>query len=167
MKNLGIIGLALFLICSCKTSKDDTERQTKTASLVDYRPYGDTIQAEGAISHQNMWKTYVGLKVKDTISSKFTAQVVDVCKAKGCWMKLKLEDGQEAMVKFKDYGFFMPRDVVGKNVVVNGLAFVEEMSVEDQQHYAADAGKSDSDLALITMPKKTYGFEADGVLIEQ
>ena len=82
-------------------------------------------------------------------------------------MKLKLENGEEAMVKFKDYGFFMPKDIAGKEVIVNGLAFIEEMSVEEQKHYAEDAGESKEVIAAITAPKKTYRFEADGVLLKK
>ena len=87
--------------------------------------------------------------------------------AKGCWMKLKLGNGKESMVKFKDYGFFVPQELVGKEVVVNGLAYVEEMSVGDQRHYARDAGKSEEEVAAIIMVEKKYAFEADGVLIKK
>jgi len=61
----------------------------------------------------------------------------------------------------------MPKDIAGKEVIVNGLAFVEEMSVEDQRHYAEDGGKSEDEIAKITKPKKTFGFEADGVLLKE
>jgi hypothetical protein len=71
------------------------------------------------------------------------------------------------MVKFKDYGFFVPRDIAGREVVVNGIAFVGEMSIEDQQHYAKDAGKTAEEIAAIGSIRKAYGFEADGVLIAQ
>jgi hypothetical protein len=47
------------------------------------------------------------------------------------------------------------------------LAFVEAMSVEDQKHYAEDGGATTKELAKILAPKRTYGFEADGVLIKQ
>jgi hypothetical protein len=96
-----------------------------------------------------------------------TAEVIEVCQAKGCWMTLKLENGEEAMVKFKDYGFFMPKDIAGKEVILNGKAFVNEVPVEEQRHYAEDAGKSKEEVAAITEPKKTYSFEADGVLIKE
>jgi hypothetical protein len=60
----------------------------------------------------------------------------------------------------------MPKDIAGKEVIVNGIAFVEAMSVEDQQHYAEDGGATPEELAKITEPKRTYGFEADGVLLK-
>ena len=61
----------------------------------------------------------------------------------------------------------MPKDLAGKEVVINGKAFVNEMPVDEQRHYAEDAGKSKEEIAQITIPKKTFSFEADGVLIKQ
>ena len=80
-------------------------------------------------------------------------------------MVVELPEGEQAMVRFKNYGFFMPFDILEKEVVLNGLAFVEEMSVEDQKHYAKDAGKSADEIAKISTPKRTFSFEASGVLV--
>ncbi|MFT4831381.1 MAG: hypothetical protein ACI815_001028 [Psychroserpens sp.] len=167
MKSFNILLVLIVLIVSCKDAKSTSEKSETTSEAVKYTAYGDEIQSVGAISQSDMWKSYKKLTVSDTLSSKFKGTVAEVCQAKGCWMKLKLEDGQEAMVKFKDYGFFMPKDIEGKEVVVNGKAFVEQQSVEDQRHFAKDAGKSEAELALILEPKKTYSFKADGVLIKQ
>ena len=71
----------------------------------------------------------------------------------------------EAMVKFKDYGFFMPKNIADKEVIVNGKAFVSEVSIEEQRHYAEDAGKSEDEIAKIIEVKKTLSLEADGVLL--
>ena len=81
-------------------------------------------------------------------------------------MKLDLGDDKEIMVKFKDYGFFMPLDAEG-DVVINGKAFVSEVSVDELRHYAEDAGKTKEEIAAIIAPKKTFSFEADGVLLKQ
>lgn len=79
---------------------------------------------------------------------------------------MKMDMGEDqAMVRFKDYGFFMPKDLAGQEVIVEGYAFVEEMSVEDQRHYAEDAGKSVEEIAAITKPKRTLSFTSSGVLI--
>ena len=153
MKKFNLVLVFMFFILSCKTEKKE------------YKSFGMAIGADGAISHTQMWKNYKNLQPGDTLKTKFTATVIDVCKAKGCWMKVKLQDGNEAMITFKDYGFFMPKDITGKEVIVGGLGFVEEMTVDDQRHYAADGGKSQEEIAQIVSPKKTYGFEADGVLL--
>jgi len=105
------------------------------------------------------------LKVSDSLNLQVKGTITEVCQAKGCWMKVNLTDSEEVFVKFKDYGFFVPTDAAGKNVVMNGLAFVEEMTVEDQRHYAQDEGASKEELAKIVEPKRTLRFEADGVRI--
>ena len=51
--------------------------------------------------------------------------------------------------------------------MIASVLFVEEMSVADQKHYAKDAGASEEEIAKILKPKKTLGFEADGVLLKQ
>ncbi|MEC3965099.1 DUF4920 domain-containing protein [Flagellimonas halotolerans] len=102
---------------------------------------------------------------KDSLQTQIVGEIKEVCQAKGCWMKVQLESNDEVFVRFKDYGFFVPKDAAGKKVVMDGAAFFEEMSVEDQKHYAKDEGASEDELAQITTPKKTLRFEAEGVLI--
>ena len=81
-------------------------------------------------------------------------------------MNLDLENGQEIMVNFKDYSFFVPKDIEGKKVIVDGKASIEILSVKQLQHYAYDAGKTDEEIKKIVDPKKVYSFEAKGVLIK-
>lgn len=109
------------------------------------------------------------LQTKLTSDSVFTGKVegtvVEVCKKKGCFMKLTRSNGEPVMVRFKDYGFFMPQDIVGKTVVVDGIATVKETSVERQKHFAEDAGKSKEDIEKITKPKTDIEFMASGVYV--
>ncbi|MGB6152550.1 MAG: DUF4920 domain-containing protein [Pricia sp.] len=166
MKKFNVTLVVLLLVFMGWGQEDDqngANNPSKTGSA--YTVYGEAVAPEDAVSTMELSKTYAKMSVNDSVQSKFRATVTDVCKAKGCWMKLQLEDGKEAMVRFKDYGFFMPMDIEGREVVVNGQAFVTEMSVDDQRHYAKDGGQSDAEIAKITTPKKTYGFEADGVLL--
>ncbi|MGJ8737930.1 DUF4920 domain-containing protein [Zobellia laminariae] len=155
--------LAVFMVVlACRGQ----ETEKVTFDGVDYQIIGANLEASNVLTDAEMTMRFDKMTVKDTLRTKFKATVTDVCKVKGCWMKLKLDDGQEAMVRFKDYGFFMPSDITGKEVIVNGYAYVEAMSVEDQKHYAKDGGEAESEIAKITEPKKTFGFEADGVLIK-
>ncbi|MGB3344923.1 MAG: DUF4920 domain-containing protein [Aequorivita sp.] len=131
---------------------------------INYQSYGDGITDKGVLSSNEMVERYNNLKVGDTLSLKFTSEVKEVCKKKGCWMKVDMEE-EEVMIRFKDYGFFMPKDIAGQEVIVEGKAYIEEMSVEDQRHYAEDGGKSGEEIAAITEPKRTLAFEAHGVLI--
>ncbi len=136
------------------------DRKTEMSS------FGDGIQAKGSISDLEMSRKYAAMQLNDTIQVKFNGVVKEVCQAKGCWMKVVLNDGEEVMVRFKDYAFFMPKDIAGKEVVVNGLAFIEEMGVEEQKHYLEDAGRPAAEIEKIAEVKRTLGFEADGVLLK-
>ncbi|WP_293788881.1 DUF4920 domain-containing protein [uncultured Pedobacter sp.] len=102
---------------------------------------------------------------KKAVDMKIEGKVVDVCKKKGCWMTLEMPNGDPMRVTFKDYAFFMPMDIVGKKVVLDGLAKKQTISVETLRHYAEDAKKSPEEVAKITDPKKELAFEAKGVVI--
>jgi Domain of unknown function (DUF4920) len=143
-------------------------QKTKSAEMVgNYSSYGAKITEEKADSKEEMTKKYDNLKVGDTLNVKFKSKINAVCQNKGCWMKVDLADKKETFVKFKNYAFFMPKDSKDDEVIVNGKAFVSMESVEDQKHYAGDAGKSKAEIDAITTPKKTLSFTADGVLIHK
>jgi hypothetical protein len=156
---------------ACKEQNKKMLEEKVVDQEQEYLLFGDFFDLKNDISANKMSENYKSISVLDTLQTKFTATVTDVCKAKGCWMKLKLNNKDEeediVMVKFKDYGFFVPKDIIGKQVVVNGKAFVTQMSIEVQKHYAMDGGEPEEVIALITKPKKTYGFNATGVLLKK
>jgi hypothetical protein len=91
--------------------------------------------------------------------------ITEVCAMKGCWMKVS--DGeQELYVRFKDYGFFVPRNAAGHKVVLHGTSKVETVSVADLRHFAEDAGKTPEQIAAITEPETRVTVYADSVYIE-
>ena len=102
---------------------------------------------------------------KNKFEGKITGKVVEVCQAMGCWIKLEKEDGTTLMVKSKDHGFFMPLDIVGKKVVVQGDASVNEISEKMRKHYAEDAGKSKAEIEKIKGSTKEIFFNASGVKV--
>lgn len=167
MKKLLFILALSFLVFSCKNEKSEEEVTHEIEEVaMNYLSIGDEISDDDVLSKAEMIEKFKTLKQGDTINVKFASTVKDVCQKKGCWMNLDL-DKKEAMVRFKDYGFFMPKDIAGQEIIVNGKAYVEEMSVEDQRHYAEDGGKSAEEIAAITEVKRTLAFEADGVLIPE
>jgi len=125
--------------------------------------HGEIITESGAIPAAEL---ALKLKNKEEIPAKVTGVVESVCKAAGCWMKVKTADGQTMRVTFKDYGFFVPKDIAGKTVVFEGVAKVKTTSVAMLKHYAEDAGKSKAEIAKITVPEKAIGFVANGVIVK-
>ncbi len=167
MKSIIIAFSCVFLLNSCKNKEKEPLKHDKNIAEVKYASFGNTIIPDDAIKASSMATHYKTMQVGDSINSKMIAKVTNVCQAKGCWMTLDLGNGQDAMVKFKDYGFFVPKDIAGKEVIINGKAYVKEVSVGEQRHYAEDAGKSAEEIASITEAKRTFSFEADGVLLKQ
>ncbi len=102
---------------------------------------------------------------QETVEAKLSGQVVEVCQKKGCWMKVDMGNGSTLRVTFKDYGFFVPKDIVGKTVVFEGQAKVEKVPVETLRHYAEDAGKSQEEIDAITSPEEKISFVASGVMV--
>lgn len=170
MKHIFSILILALVLMSCKNEAKQSEdvAQAETVSQdITYASFGKKITATDALPAKRMAVHYANMSVGDTIDAKMIAKVYEVCQAKGCWMKLDLPDGEQVMVKFKDYGFFMPKDISGKEVIINGKAFVSEVSVDEQRHYAEDGGATAEEIAKITKPKKTLSFEADGVLLKE
>lgn len=126
--------------------------------------HGKKISEKGAIPATQLVTKMGG---KDKMPAKVEGTVEDVCKMKGCWMKVKTGDGQVMRVSFKDYGFFVPKDIVGKTVVLEGTAETTTTPVAELRHYAEDAGKSKEEIEKITQPEKALTFVADGVIVKK
>lgn len=96
---------------------------------------------------------------------KLTGTVSGACQKKGCWMTLGGGEpgAQTIRVTFKDYGFFVPKDCLGKKAVVEGHFKVTTMSVAEAQHYAEDAAKEGAPVKKVTEAQKTYAMVATGV----
>jgi len=165
MKNIFLVISKAALTFSCDTTKKkETPVQEDKEIAMNIESFGDKIEAEKAMTKDEMIAKFSSLKPGDTVPVKFKTGVNAVCANKGCWMRLDMGE-DEAMVKFKDYGFFMPKDIAGDDVIVEGLAFVEEMSVDEQRHYAEDAGKSPEEVLEITEAKRTLSVLSNGVLL--
>lgn len=124
--------------------------------------FGDKMKMKKTVS---LTRIQEELAHKDTVFTSTVGDVSKVCQNKGCWMTIKPFDSEEPvfMVKFKDYGFFMPKDISGDKVIVQGKAFRQITDVETLKHYAMDAGKSKEDIAAITEPTEEWIFIADAV----
>lgn len=134
------------------------------ANTANQNYYGAQFDPAGAIPVDSVANL---LTSADSVQVKFAGVISETCTKKGCWMDVKLANGETMMVRMKDYGFFVPTSgAAGLNCAVSGWAFKEIIPVEDLKHYAEDAGKSAEEIAAITEPKKAISFMADGIMIE-
>lgn len=182
------ICLAAFLF-ACENTETTTKDETNTEKLADEATpendemaaeeaaeegaelpdpnaigsFGAEISAEGAVSGAEF---LTQLSENDSLHIKVRSEISACCQAKGCWMTMPLEGEKEMMVKFKDYAFFAPMNSVGKEAVVEGWAYREEVSVEELRHYAEDNNASPEEIEAITEPEERITFMADGIIIE-
>lgn len=170
MKNIYVFSfLTVITLFSCKNdgkTENVDQLQDEDQEIV-YNSYGDDIKADNYLSSSEMEERFENLEAGDTVEVNFRTTVNEVCKNKGCWMKVDLPEEEDVMVKFKDYGFFVPKDIEDKEVIMKGKAYITEVSVEEQQHYAEDKGDSPEEIAAINQPRRTLSFLADGVLIKK
>ena len=110
----------------------------------------------------NQRETFEG----DSMDVVLAANINECCKKKGCWMTIDLENGEEMMVRFRDYDFFVPMNADGRSTILKGKVFNDTLDVATLKHYAEDAGASADSIANITEPVVSYSFLADGVVVK-
>lgn len=148
------------LICVLLTFT--AQAQPPKTSATPGTTFGETISAENAKPVAELPALMADKQLADV---KIEGKVLDVCPKKGCWLSLEMPDKSITFVKFKDYGFFVPLELIGKTIVVEGEAKKIETSVAELKHYAEDAKKSKEEIDTITEPKKEIRLTAHGVLV--
>lgn len=152
------IFLACFLFISCAAQAQDTEIKPAAKGVV----YGNALTQEGTAITPDQLQAKMANGV---FEGKVTGKVTEVCKSMGCWIRLEKADGSSLMVKSKDHGFFMPANIVGKTVVVEGTGTTQQVSEAKRRHLAADAGKSKKEQQKIRGAITELQFEARGVMV--
>lgn len=160
MKKILPLLFVIAFLAACN-NKPKTELRA-TEYLVGTAVYGDSVQNVNVIDVEAM---STAMTDKSKMDMKVRGKITEVCEKKGCWMIMKLGNGDDMRVTFKDYKIFVPKDLTGKEVVLDGFAFTDTTSIEEQKHYAEDAGKSAIEIAKITTPTKELSFEAKGVVV--
>lgn len=165
---LGIYSVVLFLSFSTLCfAQEDVEKPAPPAgnALVgDY--YGadvSNVAVKNAISVEKLDDKLQFSSKIENIAVK--GEVTGVCPKRGCWVSVKTQDGSSFFVKMKDYAFFVPTALKGKNVVLEGNAERKVTSVEELKHYAKDAKKSKAEIDAIKVPKEEIRFLASGIKV--
>lgn len=157
-----------FVACKEEVKEDQTPAvNDEQVPEMAYMSYGEKIDATDAIEAAQLGEMYDSMKEGDTMDVKVRGKIHEVCVNKGCWIKLPVDGEESAFVKFKDYGFFLPKNGTDKEVILRGRAYKSITPKDELIHYAEDAGESAEEIAKITGDKVTYAFMADGALVEE
>lgn len=102
---------------------------------------------------------------EETESLKVEARVAQVCQKKGCWFTLDDDEvDMTVRVRMKDYGFFVPRNTVAADSVVEGKLRRTMVEEELARHFAEDVAEvTGEDPEEIDGPQESYEFMATGV----
>jgi uncharacterized protein DUF4920 len=89
------------------------------------------------------------------------APAAEVCQSKGCWVVLT-EGARSIRVTFRDYAFFVPKDIAGKTVVVEGVLSRRLLSADEAKHYAEESGTG---ATTIPGPREEWSLVATSVVV--
>lgn len=130
-----------------------------TSGVVHAQQYGAPLKSREAVSIDSALQQ---LTSKDSVQVVVQSKVDKVCQAKGCWLGLSNAKG-DVRVTFKDYGFFVPPNLIGKTVLVEGKLEKVTMSLAETRHYVEDEG---GDPTKVTQPRVEYRMVATGVEVK-
>lgn len=172
--NLFLVVLSFVFLSACTSGSSNEQKEleaateeTKLTTTSEEKKkdekYGAEITVENAIAVSEIPAI---LAKQDSAELKVIGKIGECCQKKGCWMKVPISDDQEMFVRFKDYGFFVPMDSEGKEIVMEGQVKKEVIPVAQLRHYAEDAGKSKEEIEKITEDEVKITFMATGVIIK-
>ncbi len=156
-----ILFAATILLSVACTKNQKTEETVEANHMI----YGDsTMTDEGVITGAELMGI---LESNDSTQVKVIGTISEVCSKKGCWMEVDLDENNQMLVRFLDYGFFMPLDAAGSTAIIEGIAKVDTLSVAWLKHQLEDAEASQEEIDAITEPEISYSIEeATGVIIK-
>lgn len=158
----------MFFAFACQNegnqAAEESTEEVVEETTNEWMSFGDTIDLENI---SNFTDVEAGIAESGFMTTKLEGNIEEACQKKGCWMKVSVAGMEEPMrVTFKDYGFFVPLDSDGKQVVMEGEIRMDTTDVETLKHFAEDAGKSQEEIDAITEPEINLAFEATGVKIK-
>lgn len=123
MKKIIMLASCMFGLLALSYAQQPTIKPAKAGVN-----YGKSITNKNVISVKSLENN---LAQNGSFLGKFEGKVLKVCKMKGCYLTLQAADNAEPItVRFTDYAFFVPQDLVGKTVIVEGRAKQKDPQAE-------------------------------------
>jgi hypothetical protein len=153
--------IVLVVLSSCEnTSQNKAVDKSTEAIATAPNNYGAIITKDNA----KEMIVLPSLFTTDTVQVKMTGKVMEVCQHSGCWLTVAYGD-EEIMVNMKDE-FSVPKNISGKTVWFEGIAYRELVDVETLKKIATESRKTQAEIDAITQPVYDYTIIANGVIVE-
>ncbi|MCG7538254.1 DUF4920 domain-containing protein [Pseudoalteromonas sp. OF7H-1] len=97
-----------------------------------------------------------------------SGEVVKVCKKRGCWMTLKVDNGEEINVKVRDGDMVFPMSAIGKQAYATGVLEQFELDIEKTKRYLAHRAHENGevfDASKVTEGMNLVRLKPDAVTI--
>ncbi|MEQ3527918.1 DUF4920 domain-containing protein [Pseudoalteromonas sp. XMcav11-Q] len=97
-----------------------------------------------------------------------SGEVVKVCKKRGCWMTLKVDNGEEINVKVRDGDMVFPMSAIGKRAYATGVLEQFELGIEKTKRYLAHRAHENGeafDASKVTEGMSLVRLKPDAVTI--
>ena len=155
MNKMILPAIALAILASCNSPQTETQ----TIEIVKGTSYfGDSVKNDQVIELASLQTEMKGESKKDM---KIKGVVKEVCQEKGCWMTMTLDNGDEMRVTFKDYKIFVPKDLGGKKVVLDGFAYTDTTSIEKLRPGIESRSKTKLAISLLGFPASPRPIKAE------
>lgn len=166
MKYLCIIAFLTFALNSCDNASQTKNKSEEKQVLnpVKGEVYGSKIANENIIMATALPQK---MSNKGEMELKLEGNINAVCQMTGCWIDMEIGDGENVYVTFKDEAFTLPKNIAGKEAVIEGIATRQEVSVAELKKAAKAEGKSQEEIDAINQPKTEYYFEAESVTLKK
>ena len=96
--------------------------------------------------------------------------IVDVCKERGCWIKIGSDKEFESIrFKVEDGVIVFPLEIKGKSAVAEGVVSVKKYSVEELIKSGEEHAKKEGttfDASTVKEPKVVLQIQGEGALVE-
>ena len=161
MKHILPLIFAGTLLFSCTTTP---KTELKATGYIKGVVYGDSIKDENIIDLSSI---STALGENDELDIKVKGKIDRVCSDNVCWLTMKLNNGDNMKISFSDSVVVVPKEIKGKEVIIDGRAYKDTLSVEDLLTEAKTAGKSDAEIAKIRTPKVKILYKAKGLVVLQ
>ncbi|WP_184550700.1 DUF4920 domain-containing protein [Mucilaginibacter sp. FT3.2] len=109
-------------------------------------------------------EAFMGKKTR--ISTTIEGRVTAVTKQKGGWFEVDAGGGKIITAHFKNYNVTIPKDIVGRTVIMEGVA-QKLFIADDLQHLAGDTVTGKKQHKVKTDPKRRLAFEVKGLMVDK
>ncbi|MCC5931415.1 MAG: DUF4920 domain-containing protein [Cyclobacteriaceae bacterium] len=154
---------SIFLMAGLVWACSQSTKQQEEDNDYELSFYGEKIEQLSVVAAADVRGK---LETADSVELQVEGIITEVCKKKGCWMKIDMGNGESLTVRFKDYGFFVPVESQGKIAVIDGV-LKKEINEHHGHHHDHDHKEGEACHQDENVSEFVFNFTAKGVILKE